>query len=393
VIVVGGSYSEVCARPSDRRLRGSGLRAAIALRAVEPQTELITAISDEESDELSAVAGAFGLRVAPQSRNGPITFSYFTPVSPPAIDGVGSRVLTPIKAGADTVLRFGLIEQVEKVSIDCQTLVVDPQGDNGPLPTEGARYDRLAVIANEREIRRLAGHQDLDDAARAVLSQFGADAVVVKCGAIGSMVFWKGGSERIGPRPTPHVRPIGSGDVFTAAFAHAYGQLGADPVSAARIASSFTAAFVGSRTEPAFQADNAPLAVPFGKRNQIYLAGPFFGLGQEWLVDLVRTALRELGATAFSPVHDVGRGGPEVAKADLDAIDRSAAVLALLDGFDPGTVFEIGYAVRMGKPIAAYLDPGNLEQLTMFEGSGVEVMGDLSTAIYRSIWLGMAAGG
>jgi len=393
VIVVGGAYSEVCARPLDRRLRGSGLRAAIALRTVEPQTELITAISDDETDELSAVAGAFGLHVTPHPRNRPITFSYFTPVSPPAIDGVGSRVLTPVQAAADTVLRFGLIEQVEEISIDCQTLVVDPQGDNGPLPLEGARYKRLAIVANEREIRRLADHQNLDEAARVVSSQFGADAVVIKCGAIGSTVFWNGSSERVGPNPTPHVRPVGSGDVFTAAFAQAYGQLGADPVSAARIASSFTAAFVGSRTEPGFPADDAPPAVPFGKRNQIYLAGPFFGLGQEWLVDLVRTALGELGATAFSPVHDVGRGGPEVAKADLDAIDSSAAVLALLDGFDPGTVFEIGYAVRMGKPIAAYLDPGSVEQLTMFEGSGVEVMSDLSTAIYRSIWLGMAASG
>jgi nucleoside 2-deoxyribosyltransferase len=103
----------------------------------------------------------------------------------------------------------------------------------------------------------------------------------------------------------------------------------------------------------------------------------------------VRHALVELGAQPFSPLHDVGRGGPEVAIADLDGLDRSASVLALLDEFDPGTLIEVGYAIRRDVPVVAYLDPRPLQHMVMIEGSGVEVVDDLSSAVYRAIWRGM----
>ncbi len=98
----------------------------------------------------------------------------------------------------------------------------------------------------------------------------------------------------------------------------------------------------------------------------------------------------ELGADPFSPYHDVGVGGLEVAAKDLAGLDTSNSVLALLDAFDTGTVFEVGYAVRNGTPVVAYLDPRKTDQLTMIEGAGVEVTDDLATSIYRAIWAGMA---
>ena len=376
------------------RLRGSGLRALIALRVGAPDARLHTAVAASEEDELRAVTGAFGNRfTSVLPRTMPVTFSYFTPVSSPAIDGLEARTSGRMEADEEVVLKFGMIETGHQVQARCHTLVLDPQGETGFLDIAGATFERLAVVANEREVRRLGQNADVVVAACRMRALHKADAVVVKCGARGSIVVGESGTTLIGPRPTKVVRPIGSGDVFSAAFALMYGLRGADAVEAARAASDFTALFVSDPAEPAIGSAKSISSIPFRDPVRVYLAGPFFGLGQFWLVDLVCRALLENGAIPFSPFHDVGIGGPEVAGADLDGLDSSASVLALLDGFDPGTVFEIGYAARSGKPVVAYLDPRQREHLTMLEGTGVEVTDDLSTAVYRAIWAAMGTDG
>jgi len=389
MIVIGGSYSEGCTRPADRRLRGSGLRAAIALRRVSPDVLLQTSVSESEAPELDAVTGAFGIKAQVVPRDSPVTFNYFTPLSPPAIDGMDARLLGPISASDDVVLRFGMLERDQQVDLSCATLVLDPQGETRALPIGELRPERLAIVANEREIRRLGGSVDTIRAAGVLLNATKAQAIVVKSGARGARVLTSQGEVLVGPRPTQQVHPIGSGDVFSASFAWAFGTKSADAVEAARVASAYTSEVVSSRDEPALTDEPAPALGEFRQAPAVYLASPFFGLGQEWLVDLVQHALVELGAVPFSPLHDVGRGGPEVAQKDLDGIDQSAAVLALVDGLDVGTIFEIGYAVRCGKPVVAYLDPQRSEDLTMLMGSGVDITDDLSSAVYRSVWRAM----
>jgi hypothetical protein len=284
-----------------------------------------------------------------------------------------------------------MLERDQQVDVSCATLVLDPQGETRALPIGEPRYERLAIVANEREIRRLGGSVDTTRAAGVLLETTKAQAIVVKSGARGVRILTSQGEVLIGPRPTQLVHPIGSGDVFSASFAWAFGIQGADAVEAARVASAYTSEVVSSLDEPALTDEPAPALAEFGDEPTVYLASPFFGLGQEWLVDLVQHALVELGAAPFSPLHDVGRGGPEVAQKDLDGVDRSGAVLALVDGLDVGTIFEIGYAVRCGKPVVAYLDPQRSEDLTMLLGSGVEITDDLSTAVYRSIWRAMGS--
>jgi len=391
MIIVGGSYSEGCMRPVDRRLRGSGLRAAIALRGVVPDLLLHTSLSESETVDFRAVTGAFGIEAQVVPRDSPVTFNYFTPLSPPAIDGMDARLLGPIRAADDVVLRFGMLERDQQVDVSCGTLILDPQGETRALPSGEARPGRLAIVANEREIRRLGGSDDTNRAAGLLLESTDAQAIVVKSGARGARVLMTEGEVLVGPRPTQRVHPIGSGDVFSASFAWAFGIKGADAVEATRVASAYTSQVVSSVLEPALADEPVPALDEFSEAPTVYLAGPFFGLGQEWLVDLVRHALVDLGAVPFSPLHDVGRGGTEVAQKDLDGIDRSAAILALVDDLDVGTIFEIGYAVRCGKPVVAYIDPQRSGDLTMLAGSGVEITDDLSTAVYRAVWRAMGS--
>jgi hypothetical protein len=356
---------------------------------VVPDLVLLTAVSESESVDFDAVTGAFGIDSRTVQRDSPVTFNYFTPLSPPSIDGFDSRMLGPISAADDVVLRFGMLERDQQIDVSGATLIVDPQGETRALPAGAPRPERLAIVANEREVRRLGGADDTTRAAGHLLESTGAAAIVVKSGARGVRMVTPQRETLVGPRPTQRVHPIGSGDAFSAAFAWAFGVKRADAVEAARVASAYTSEFVSSAVEPALVDEPTPDLGQFSEAPTVYLAGPFFGLGQEWLVDLVRHALVDLGAVPFSPLHDVGRGGPEVAQKDLDGLDRSAAVLALVDDLDVGTIFEIGYAVRCGKPVVAYLDPQRAGNLTMLAGTGVEITDDLSTAVYRSVWRAM----
>ena len=90
MIIVGGAYAEYTDRPQDARLRGSGLRAAIALRSLT-HVQLYTLVAASEQEELEATAAAFNLdELHVVRRTASVAFSYFTPLSPPAIEGRGS---------------------------------------------------------------------------------------------------------------------------------------------------------------------------------------------------------------------------------------------------------------------------------------------------------------
>jgi nucleoside 2-deoxyribosyltransferase len=121
----------------------------------------------------------------------------------------------------------------------------------------------------------------------------------------------------------------------------------------------------------------------------VYLAGPFFNIGQRWLVDEARRCLLELGMRVFSPIHD-GGGGPaeKVGPADLEALDQCDLVFALLDGLDSGTLFEVGWARAREKPKPVYaLAPSvSEEDLKMVAGSECRVFEDFVTALHHAAW-------
>jgi hypothetical protein len=180
--------------------------------------------------------------------------------------------------------------------------------------------------------------------------------------------------------------------VFAAAFAWAWAVQGQAPVDAARFASRSVAFWAQSPLEepPLSATAGEDLGeLPLGARPRVYLAGPFFDLGQHWVTSLAYQALVGVGAEVFSPLHDVGRGDRSVAKADLAGLEGSAAVLALLDGADPGTLFELGYATHHGLPIIGYAQHFDDEDTKMLVGTGAELHQDLSTAVYRCVWAAM----
>ena len=118
----------------------------------------------------------------------------------------------------------------------------------------------------------------------------------------------------------------------------------------------------------------------------MYLAGPFFSLSQLWLIEEARGQLLEMGLNVFSPVHDVGHGSAEDVAQDLDAIHECDLMLAIGDGLDAGTIYEIGYARALKKPVIMYVENESEEDQKMMVGSGCIITDDFVTAIYQAAW-------
>jgi nucleoside 2-deoxyribosyltransferase len=397
MIVVGGTYREVCREPQSDTVFGSGLRAAAALSGSGTH-RFVTWVDSELEPAARGTAAAFGVAPEFRRRERPVAFYYDSPLSPPGIDGLGQGGSElDLDFGAGNALVFGTLE-VEP-TVRAAGIVFDPQRPRGPQPIDRSRLaaSRFALVANSGEARALAQTTDLREAAAKLASETQAEVVVLKRGALGALVHEGGTTTPVGPYRTDVVWPIGSGDVFSAVFAWAWLEDKRPAVEAARLASAGASAWCGLRRLPlglrpgCLPEDVAcgTLLPPREDPVRVYLAGPFFDAGERWLVNLAYNALVSLGASVFSPLHDVGLGGDEVAQPDIDGLVGSDAVLGLLDGADAGTLFEMGYAAARSIPQVGYAEHPKRDEYKMIRGLGAHLTSDLSTAVYRAIWAGM----
>lgn len=381
--MIGGTYREQCTRPLVSRLAGSGVRAATVLGALGEPVRLVTAVEDEALAEASAVTRPYGVRLEPTTRPGSVAFGYFTPLDRPRISRYDA--LDPsLVATDDLVVAFGMIGATW--TAEAERLVVDLQHSGLDQGWARSRSRHKALLLNSREARNLTGEPDPARALDALLALSGADVVVVKRGTRGAMVAAGGNRIDVPAHETPTVAPIGSGDAFTAGFAKVWGTGDADPVEAARFASRTAAAYVAAGGVPTPAAVEAPGPTVSDEHGTVYLAAPFFDLGQRWLVQHVYEAMLDLSVDVFSPLHAVGHGGDDVAEKDLAGLRGCRSVLALLDDADPGTLYETGWANANGIPVVGYSQDPALHAWTMLRGTGAEVHDDLSTAVYRAAW-------
>lgn len=401
--IAGGFYLEEMLHPFHQAYLGSGLRAAAALSGVANNVELWSFVSQAEVKHFEAATAAYGVRGHHVARPGPINFRYLhgcsRPILQPDIREIPSFGV--MEATGDAVLRFGLLEGSCVVS--AKRAVYDPQSEVDPQPftANGSTATSWAMVLNGAEAEAFTGIDNPEKAARMLRREHGCDVVVIKCGVRGALASSDKTSDWVPAYATPSVFPLGSGDVFSAWFAHQWAVRKEDPVKAALRASRATAYYCANRFMP-LPADASKLAsklykpaaaFPKKKVPSVYLAGPFFNLGQRWLIDELRVALQGQGLRVFSPIHDVGEGEAKVvAQADLDGILGVDVVLACLDGLDTGTVFEIGYAKARGIPVVG-LSTGPLRttDLTMLEGTQCQLVVDVASAVYVTTWKAIEA--
>jgi len=250
--VAGGTYLEFCREPYWHELYGSGLRASLTLNKLDVSVCFSTFVGKEQKSVLAAKA--VGIKLSDTETSDTVLFSYLHPLSKPTIEPdifVRGCQQHPnvINVEADNVLRFGVVEGSAKVKARMATY--DPQTPSDPRPfTEnGSVAERLAVVANRIEAKRLTGQPTPEKACQTILNQ-GAEVAIVKCGTAGCVVATAARISRVPAYRTNRVWPIGSGDVFSALFAHGWMELGLDPVEAATVASKGTSHYVETQLLP-----------------------------------------------------------------------------------------------------------------------------------------------
>lgn len=400
--IVGGAYLEEVDFYDYRNVFGSAVRATAAVsNLADGEAHLTVRAAERHIATLNGHARAHGFSLNVQeSTNQIIGFRYYHGLTDGNLFGWAggdTRYRLEVTDSA-AVLRFGMVEGTAVVSGD--RVVYDPQSPQPePFHQNGSEATHLALVLNASEAKAWSKKHDLEPAGEELLDLPDVEAVVIKCGPKGALAFSGDGIGGIPSYRTSHVWPVGSGDVFSGVFAYYWAVEEKSPVQAARAASAAAAYFCDTQvlpiphnppSHPEFTGDELPLR--FGEPTpQIYLAGPFFTLGQRWLVNEARRGLLELDVDVFSPLHDVGdvterESVEDVAASDLDGLQSSDLVLALLDEPDSGTNVEIGYARSRDIPVVIYADHLQDRQRTMLEGTDCQIFDHFPTAVYQSVW-------
>jgi hypothetical protein len=393
ITVVGGVYIERCIQPRWHQFYGSAGRAAAALSSLTEVT-LQTYVAEHMRRELEARAASFGrVSLDVTAIDTTVGFDYVHTLSTPSIfppPHVLQRAPN-LDVQTDIILRFGMMEG--DAVVRGRRVTYDPQSATSPMRfnANGSSAEQLAIVANGYEVRLLTREVDPEVGARALCSEEKAAVVVVKRGSKGALVITPTSRHEVPAYQTELVFSLGSGDIFAAAFAYFWGEKEFAPEIAADLASRSTARYCESRSAPLLsEADLQSMAFRpvVATSGRVYLAGPFFNLPQRWLIEEARTHLIGMGLQVFSPLHDVGQGpAHKIAPADLEGLSGCDRVLALVDGADPGTMFEVGYAIARGMPVVALAETLSNEELKMIVGSGCKRTDDFVTAIYLTSWI------
>lgn len=396
MIVVGGTYDELCFEPRWEEKFGSGLRACRAINSLNPDIEIeFYTFGDENCnlylEQINTIFPKIRSTVTKIKKT--VSFYYdhplITPRIYPRLDTL-ERNDNNISVSGDDVLFFGLIEGSARVN--AKRLVYDPQSPSNPIPFSktGSTAEELVVVVNHGEASKMAKTSEIDQIKNYFFDEEKANILILKMGAKGAMIIEPNKENVVIPVfKTSSVWPIGSGDVFASVFSY-YWFNGMNPENAAHKASLCTAIYSSTRKLDFenLDTDFEALTVEKYPKGKIYLAGPFFTYAERWLIDQIRRCLTDMGLKVFSPWHDIGHGmASDVVAKDLIGLEESKLVFAVIDGLDSGTLFEVGYAVSKKIPVLGYVENETEESVKMIEGTGCILEKDLTTAIYKSLWI------
>ncbi|MCQ4313906.1 PfkB family carbohydrate kinase [Pseudomonas stutzeri] len=397
ITIVGGVYRERCMSPAWDDIYGSAGRAATAVARFGGQAELHACIDSDTQIVVAARAAAEGFTCKPKASQAGVTFEYIHGLATPDIRR-GAHASSQLQVTADKVLRFGMIDGT--AIVNAEYAVFDPQNAEGPesFSANGSTAKHLALVLNRHEANLLLPSSNglpPEEIAAALATQENAEVVVIKMGPLGALVYDNGTISRVPAYRTERVWKIGSGDTFAAHFALGWmdNRLSAhEAASTASVATAFYCETQGFPDKILF-AGFKPKALQPSERYcngyvpKVYLAGPFFTLAELWMVGQARRDLIDMGLDVFSPYHDVGLGTAEdVVEKDLEGVRDCDVLFAIGDGLDSGTIYEIGYARALNKPVVFYAENESDQDKKMMKGSDCRITDDYVSAVYQMVW-------
>jgi nucleoside 2-deoxyribosyltransferase len=396
--IIGGFYKELCLYPEWDYNYGSGGRASAILSSLGAKVCFHSYVHKNKEKEFKYFSKTFGIESNMIFSSEMINFEYYHALSAPNIYTLNNPIETQeqMSIKEEIVICYGMMESLNPI-INANYLIFDPQSENKPslISNNGSTYNHLAVIMNVEEAKKLTNKGNIDSIVKDLFKKIDRlEVLILKDGPFGAYLFYDDKYFHIDAYETENVFKIGSGDIFVAVFGYLWAKEKLEPIIAAQKASLATALYCNNQVLQIERKDLESLDLfkkvgidkaKFDKK--IYLAGPFFTMADRWLIEEAKFQLEKFGANVFSPLHDVGYGKSDtVAKEDLKGVDESDILYAVLNDYDPGTIFEVGYAISKGIPVVIFIENKTPINMTMFEGSGCIIESDFATSIYKVIW-------
>ncbi|RXK01175.1 nucleoside 2-deoxyribosyltransferase [Arcobacter sp. CECT 8986] len=396
--VIGGFYKELCLYPEWDYNYGSGGRASAILSSLGAEVCFHSYVHKEKEKEFKYFSKTFRIKTNTFFSSEMINFEYYHSLSAPNIHTLNNPIETQVQMNIkeDIVICYGMMESLNPI-VNANYLIYDPQSENNPsLITEnGSTFNHLAIVMNVEEAKNFTKKENIDLIVKDLFEKtHQLEVLILKDGPFGAYLFHDDKYFHIDAYETENVFKIGSGDVFVAVFGYLWAKEKIEPTAAAQKASLATALYCNDQVLQIKRESLNNLGLfkkvgidktKFDKK--IYLAGPFFTMADRWLIEEAKFQLEKFGANVFSPLHDVGYGKSDtVAKEDLKGVDESNILYAVLNDYDPGTIFEVGYAISKGIPVVIFIENKTPINMTMFEGSGCIIESDFATSIYKVIW-------
>lgn len=396
VSVVGGTYRELCdACLNWDHVYGSGLRALRLFQVLS---------CFEQISFYSCCSKLFNVIPYSYKKKGTtfhlkkgidVEFKYEHPFRMSSIKprpDVIAKNKQMLKVEDENVLVFGMIDadtyvKADKAVYDPQTCVMPPRFSST------SKANKLVYVLNSSEAECISGYNNQAEIRKFFFEEEKCHAIIIKNGCYGATLYRDINDNGfvIPVYKTDRVFTIGSGDIFTSCFA-ANWFFTDNLEESAILASKATACYSQSNGNILETikglSDFKFHPLSYHERGQVYLAGPFFSFSQKWLINEFYESLIDCHAKVFYPLKDVGIGGPDdVVNPDLMGLRESKVLLAILDGNDAGTIFEVGYAIACGLKVVIYNPNPIKEDLTMFLGSNCIIEQDFTTAVYKACWL------
>lgn len=373
--IVGGLYRELCEIPTWDATMGSGARAAFAVAKLAQSTEFTTYASALDQTTLSTLK-AHGIKVTVADRPNPIVFAYFHPLSSPHIEPARNTIIRnpPIKVIDEAVLRFGFIEG--EAIVTAKRAVYDPQTWRTPqcFKDNGSSAVELALVMNELEIQKSTGIRNITDAAEHLVRSAEAQVVVVKQGPYGATVFdAKEGRSHVPAYRSGKIFKIGSGDVFSAIFAHYWAEMKIPAVKAADLASRSVSIYCETQAmgfeSPALASRRAILA---HRGASVRLEAPIKGIGQRYVLEEARHALCELDVKVVCPTLG-----------EMISGETSNATLVVDGDLPSDSIKRISEDIAKGRAVVLLKEHGCPSP---FESLPALTTSDFVTSIYLTAW-------
>lgn len=379
--IVGGAYRELCEIPYWDAEFGSGGRAAAAVSTLSPNCVFHTYARNPNSSGLNFLR-SLRVDVRPHLSSESIAFAYFHPLSRPHIEPPLSKIAQqpPIHVAASTVLRFGLLEGEAVVRAD--RAIYDPQTSNSPQPfhANGSTAKSLALIVNENELRAFTNSLDCDEAAGQVIRAQNIDVLIVKAGARGAQVFDASGRKtHVSAYRSSKVFKIGTGDVFSAVFAHYWGEKKIPAHEAAILASQSVSKYCSDAIlPPKLSSTDQFIEIGNSLKGPILLEGCADTLGSRYVMEEARFHLQELGATVVCPVLEI-----------TNQEHYPASVLIISDGLSTESYQRIN-SKNISVPTVIFCEEAPMQALKNRPWTRSHILcGEFVTAIYFSVWAAM----